>query len=376
VPREQPEGIAPEQQQAKSSGPSGVGGVPAGCGMLRRGRFCAVDQGLTALSGYPADELLGRPWSALCADGEQAYLAEPLDLPQGAFAARVRRKDGQIVPIVLCAVPLTSDEAQGADVGLSVFEAAAFNRLERERAGLAAELDGARQQLIRTERLSAIGSLVASIAHQLNNPLCGVLGLIERLARKTDLPPAESRLLDLAVEQGKRMQQLIREVQQFAASGPEVRGVFDLHQTLDAAARLLDKQLRLDGVMLRQEYGFGSMTLTGIEPQIRQALLTLIRACGEALPKTGGELKVQTGREGKRVWIAATIPGGELGSQALGRIAGAECAATRQDGDLGVPVACGIVKAHGGEIRIAATSEQETTMTVFLPVDDREGSRK
>ena len=379
---EQLEGVGQEKRQAEPMLPHGVWVAPAGCGMLRGGRFCALDQGLAALTGYTASELFELPWRTLWADVESAPAEpNPESLPCEAVAARLRRKDGLVVEIVFSAVPLVGDGAQAAEVALTVFDAAVLNRMERQRTGLAAELDRTRQQLIRAARLSAIGSLVAAVAHQLNNPLCGVLGLIERLARKPDLPTAESGLLALAVEQCKRMKQLIRELQRSAAPVPEARGVFDLHQTLDGVLQLLNKHLNMAKVRVRKEYGPGPMAMTGVEPQIRQALLGLIKTSGEALPESG-ELRIQTGREGDRVRIVLGWADCGLGDQALAQLAGAGCSADRasgmadQEAQMGLSVACGIVKAHGGEIRVASTSARETTMTVLLPIDDREGNRE
>lgn len=380
--KEQAENVDQGKRQTESVMPHRLLIAPAGCGMLQGGRFCAVDQGLAALTGYTASELLELPWRALWADVESAPAEpNPESLPCEAVAARLRRKDGLVVEIVFNAVPLVGDGAQSAEVALTVFDAAVVNRMARQHTVLVAELDRTRQQLIRAGRLSAMGSLVASVAHQLNNPLCGVLGLIERLARKPDLPAAESGLLALAVEQCKRMKQLIRELQRSAAPVPGVRGVIDLHQALDAVLQLLNKHLSMGKVRVRKEYGPGPMAMTGVEPQIRQALLSLIKISGEALPESG-ELRIQTGREGDRVQIVLGWADCGLGGQALAQLAGAGCSADSasgmadQEAQMGLSVACGIVKAHGGEIRVASISARETTMTVLLPIDDREGNRE
>lgn len=379
--REQSEVVDQEKRPAESLLPDRLLVAPAGCGMLRGGRFCALDQGLVALTGYTASELFGLPWGALLADVERAPAVPDVEsLPSEAVAARLRRKDGLVVEIVYSAVPLVGNGAQAAEVALTVFDAAVVNRMERQHTALTAELDRTRQQLIRAARLSAIGSLVASVVHQLNNPLCGVLGLIERLARKPDLPTAESGLLALAVEQCKRMKQLLRELQRSAAPVSEARGVFDLHQTLDGVLQLLNKHLNMAKVRVRKEYGPGPMAMTGVEPQIRQALLSLIKTSGEALPESG-ELRMQTGREGDRVRIVLGWADCGLGGQALAQLAGAGCSADSafgmadQEAQLGLSLACGIIQAHGGEIRVASTSARETIITVLLPIGDREGDK-
>jgi len=335
---------------ATEAPPGQIFSVPVGTALLAGGRLRAVDQGLLRLSGYAADEVLDRPWDVLFADAAPA-LPGPDAAPLEPFAANLRRKDGVVVAVMVHAAGLTRTHGQDAEVAVAMFDAAALDAAARAHAELAADARRVRSQLIRADRFSGIGSIVAAIAHELNNPLCAVCGLIERLARKSDRVSPESGLLDLALSECGRMKQLVREVQRAGAQEVECARLFDLRQTLDALTLLLGKHLKMAKVAVRKEYGPEAVEMVGIEPRIRQALFGLIQAAGEDVPETGGELRIQVDRLADRVRIVLHSPGnGPEEGEAMDR-----------------SVACAIVAAHGGEVRVAA-SEGETTTTVLLPV--------
>lgn len=336
---------------ATGASPGPLFAVPVGTILLAGGRLRAVDQGLLRLTGYAADELFDRPWGLLFAD-PAPVLPDPDEPPPEPFAASVRRRDGGIVATVVHTVSLASGDGSTAEIVLAVFDAAALDATAREYAELVADAQRVRGQLIQADRLGGIGSIAAAVAHELNNPLCAVYGLIERLARKADPGVPESGLLDLALSQCDRMKQLVREVQRAAAQEAECARRFDLGQTLDAVTLLLGKHLKMARVAVRKEYGDRVMEMVGVEPRIRQALFGLIRAAGETAPEAGGELRIQTDRVGDRMRIVLRSPGSDPGD---GR-------ATARS------VACALVAALGGEIRVEALAG-ETTTTVLLPVD-------
>jgi nitrogen-specific signal transduction histidine kinase len=321
------------------------------------GRLRAVDQGLLRLTGFAAADVFGRPWGVLFADPAPALpgpdvASLELSTSFEPLAANLRRQDGGVVAVMVHAVSLSHADGQDALVALTVFDAAALDATARAHAELAADAQRVRSQLIRAERLSGIGSIVAAIAHELNNPLCAVCGLIERLARKSDRDSSESGLLDLALSQCGRMKQLVREVRRAGVQEVECARLFDLRRTLDAVTLLLGNHLKMVRIAVRKEYGREAVEMVGVEPRIRQALFGLIQAAGEDVPKTGGELRIQAGRLDDRVRIVLHSPG-----------------KGPEEGEaMGWSTACAIVAAHGGEVRVTA-SAGETTITVLLPVD-------
>lgn len=249
----------------------------------------------------------------------------------------------------------------------------------RELKKVSSDLLATRQQLIQAEKLSAIGSLAASIAHEFNNPLCGVRSVVERIARKSAPEAGDRRLLDLALENCDRMNRLIRDLQQFDRPYSDERAEFDLHRTVDSLLLLLNKHLKLRKAVLYRTYDGGILPLIGSESQIKQALLSLLKHCADTLPETGGEIRIRTVREDGRVRVVLASSGG-IPAQHLPHLFEPFFIVPEAVGGtgIGLSVAHGLVKAHGGEILVECPQGQGIVFTVVLPegpVGHQQGDR-
>ena|GEM_PF-1498821 len=250
----------------------------------------------------------------------------------------------------------------------------------RELKKVSADLLATRQQLIQAERLSAIGSLAASMAHEFNNPLCGVRSVVERMARKSEPVATDRELLRLALENCDRMSRLIRDLQQFNSPLSDERQAFDLHRAIESVLLLLNKHLRGRKALICREFGSEPLMVHGSESQIKQVMLNLIKNSGEALAETGGEIRIRTDREGERVRIVLSDTGGGISQEHLPHLFEpffTTKTAVRETG-LGLSVAYGIVKAHGGEILVESSPGRGTTFTVLLAAgieDQHQGDR-
>jgi len=243
----------------------------------------------------------------------------------------------------------------------------------QERKKISLELLRTQQQLMQAEKLSAIGSLAGSLAHEFNNPLCGVRSVVERMARKSGLAPADQGLLDLALEQCDRMTRLIRDLQQFNLPSTDVRQAFDLHRAIDSVLVLLNTHLKGRRAKVRRQYAPVIPPLEGVENQIKQVLLNLLKNCSEALPVTGGVITIETRWEGDWVTIVLADTGIGISAEHLPHLFEpffTTKAAVKEVG-LGLAVSYGIIKGHGGDIRVESLQGSGTTFTVVLPVGER-----
>lgn len=247
-------------------------------------------------------------------------------------------------------------------------------RRVRERDLLCRNAGVLRQQLIQAEKLRVIGSLAGSIAHEFNNPLCGVRSVVERMARKSELAVAEQGLLELALEQCDRMKRLIRNLQQFNPSFPDARKNFELHPAIDSVLLLLNKHLKIRKTVVRKEYAAGNLRLTGVENQIKQVLLILIKNSGEAMLGAGGEIRVSTRRDQHTVYIAVSGTGVAISPEHLPHIFEPffTLQTAAKETEIGLAVAYGIIKGHQGEIQVESIPDRGTTFTVILPAGNTE----
>ncbi|ADW18702.1 histidine kinase [Desulfobulbus propionicus DSM 2032] len=334
-----------------------------GLGVLDKGCFRAVDQGLAQLTGFPSEELLGRHWGLLfaCANSPPPLPTLPGSQPLCARSGQWQRKDGALLSVVYSAVPLAAGAGRQPELVLVVHEAGESK--ESEHLADAVDDRGGPEPLMQ-EKLRTIGALTVSLVHELNNPLCGVRGVVERMARKTDPAAAERSLLDLALGQCTRMQHLLRAVQQFAVPGPEARRIFDLHQALDSVLLLLDKYLKFRKVRCGREYGAAPLPVAGVESQIKQMLLDLITTRGDSIGATGGEMRIRTGRAGH--WIQVEVENrAEQGTSAAAPLH--ELPSSFMIGAAGLSLVRDILRKHQGLIQVEAVPGRGSIVTVSLP---------
>ena len=225
------------------------------------------------------------------------------------------------------------------------------------------------RQLVQAERLGAIGALAASIAHEFNNPLCGIRAVIERTARKTT-EAADRDLLRMALDNCDLMSGLIRNLQQFNLPFSDERVAFDLHRAADSVLTLIDKYLKARKASVVKEYGPTPLDLCGCESQIKQMLLNLIKSRGEAMPGEGGEIRIRTERKEDQVFIVLADTGNAIEPAHLPHLFEPFCASANPTGEngFGLSVSRDIVKAHGGDILVESPPGQGAIFTVILPV--------
>jgi two-component system NtrC family sensor kinase len=246
--------------------------------------------------------------------------------------------------------------------------AGAFNRMMDELEDTR-ELERARQaQLVHTEKMAAMGTLAAGVAHEVNNPLAGILTCIETIRDNPEDGELRGRYLAL-VEQGiKRISHTVENLLDFSRPREMRLEQTSLNHNLRHVAELVEYNLRKNRVEVR-------LDLDGHEPlvladhfQMEQLFLNLVLNAAQAMRK-GGTLTLRTRRRGGNV-IAEVIDTGEgIPSEIRDRIFD-PFFTTRGVGEgtgLGLAVSYSIVSAHGGTIEVESTVGQGSTFRVALP---------
>lgn len=232
------------------------------------------------------------------------------------------------------------------------------------------QLREAQDQIARTRRLAALGSLSAGIAHELNNPLTGILGL---LSLACDEVPAQSPLsqnLTMALEQARRMAHIIRELRQLAEQERAGAGrPLDFLQPVRAALHELRDELQSRGVTVSCELDEPVPRVLGHADQLQKVVTNLLQNALTAMP-SGGALSVGLAAvEGDAVCLSVKDTGRGIPDTMRERIFDPFFTTKDEPGrvGLGLSVAHRIVEAHHGRIRVESAEGQGTTITVILP---------
>ncbi len=296
----------------------------------------------------PVTALPGRDWLGLMPAAWADVVARALALP-GAPSLEIRAGDRILL---VNAIPM-------ADAGAAVlmFE----DHTERRRLA---------DQLIQSEKMSAIGQLIAGVAHDLNNPLTSVVGFSDFL-HESAVPAALREPLRLIRQEAERAANIVRNLLSFARRQESERRVQPIRPVLESTLALLRNELMTRRVDVTLEVATELPDVAINANQIKQVFLNLFSNAAQAIATTGrpGRLWV-TARPrpgGLAVSVADDGPGvpGEIAARVFDPFF-----TTKAEGEgtgLGLSICQGIVKEHGGRITLETTPGGGATFTVELP---------
>ncbi len=233
------------------------------------------------------------------------------------------------------------------------------------------ELEETHKKLLHAEKLSVIGKFSASIAHEINNPLFGIRNVIADLKQNEALSAEEVELAGMALEECDRIKRLIKDLQDFNRPSTGVVAPLDIHETIDSVLSLTKKEVQNKNIRVVKEYAADMVEIVGVEDQIKQVILNLIKNGIDAIPDSGGWIEVSTEvLFGKVIVIQIMDSGKGIGPEEAKQIfepffsTKPEVKGT----GLGLSVCYGIVTRHGGNIFFNSEPESGSTFTVILPI--------
>jgi len=245
------------------------------------------------------------------------------------------------------------------------------------------QLQAAQRKLIQSDRLASLGQLAASVAHEINNPVSGVLNLsmlLERLMAKGEFPAGREaefrKYLGLISTETARVGRIVSDLLSFSRRSKPQRAPADLNKLVRTTLGLADHKLKMINAELVLELQDNLPQIECDASQIQQVILNLLLNGAQAMQsKGGGKLTIRTAllAEGNDVELCVRDTGEGIAPENLLRIFD-PFFTTKADGKgvgLGLAVLYGIVKAHEGEVEVASRRNEGTTFTVSLPIKSR-----
>jgi signal transduction histidine kinase len=237
---------------------------------------------------------------------------------------------------------------------------------------LEAEHEALRKQLTQSEKLAAIGQFVAGIAHELNNPLQGVLGHLELLRATNAFPKQLRRDVQTIYREADRASKIVRNLLVFAGSRRLTLRRVNLHGVLQKVLALRQAACRALDIEVVRHY---DQKLPRVECDpllLHQVFLNLVMNAEQAIAATGrpGRIEITTAVAGHRVVVTVRDTAAGIPPDALTRIFEPfyTTKAVGKGTGLGLAIAHGIVQDHGGHISAANHREGGAILTVELPV--------
>jgi two-component system NtrC family sensor kinase len=233
----------------------------------------------------------------------------------------------------------------------------------------------ARQQAarIQSEKLADMGTLLAGVAHELNNPLTVVSGYSSILRQTLGDGPSRERL-DRIAAAAERCVRIVRNFLALARQHPPERQKVDANRVVREAVELLAYPLRVDNVEVRLELAEDLPTLWADPHQLHQVVVNLITNAHQAMHGSTASrrltLRTRFKAADSRVALGVIDTGGGIPREVLGRIFEPffTTKPVGQGTGLGLPLCLGIVEGHGGTLRVDSTVGEGSTLTIELPV--------
>ena len=237
------------------------------------------------------------------------------------------------------------------------------------------ELQTTQKQYLHVEKLSAIGKLSASIAHEFNNPLQGILSILNGLKKRAILEEEDRELLEAAIGEGMRIKDLIHSLQDFNRPTSGRKAMMDVHHSLDAILLLQKSDFNGRRIAVIRDYTEGLPPIRAVPDQIKQVFLNLLTNAADACQQPHGRvITVRTGWQDEKVAVTIKDTGIGIKPEDLEHIfrpfftTKPEVKGT----GLGLSVSYGIVKSHQGEIQVESQPGEGTVFTVLLPINGDE----
>jgi len=241
------------------------------------------------------------------------------------------------------------------------------------------ELKRAHEHVLHVEKMATIGKMAAVVAHEINNPLSGILTYAKLLKKWIQRGEAETsrkndaeQCLDLIADESRRCGDLVKNLLTFSHASPMNVQTTDLNTVVDRSVRLVAHQLELNGVELHLDLPSNLPPIQCDPGQIEQVLLALIMNAIDAMPR-GGNLWVSTrmGEESDELAIEVRDDGSGIPPEILPNIFEPFLTTkeTSKSVGLGLAVSQNIIEGHRGRVDVHSEVGKGTTFTVTLPVE-------
>lgn len=319
-------------------------------------RFTYVNSKIEAW-GYRKDDLLGRPYLALLSKRHRGKrLKNTLDIgAKQVYEVEVVTRTGEPRAVMVSVSPLHA--AEGAILGVL---------------GIARDMTETKkleQQIRNSEKLASVGRLAAGVAHEINNPLGGILNCLYNL-RKGTLSPSRQEEYRVSMEDGvRRVQKIVRQLLDFSQQHDPEFALTDINHVVDRVLALTTHLFAQNRIVLETGFGQGLPNVMVDRHMIEQVLMNLVLNAIQAM-KDGGVLTIRTSVVEGVCLIEVCDTGSGIPPAVLPRIFD-PFFTTKSEGEgtgLGLSVSLGIVERHGGKILVDSEVGKGTTFTLCLPV--------
>jgi two-component system NtrC family sensor kinase len=240
------------------------------------------------------------------------------------------------------------------------------------------ELQQVQDQLIRAGKMAALGELAAGVAHEINNPLTGVLTFSSLMLKKVDESHPWKKDLENIVQQTTRCRNIVRGLLDFARQRKPDKKEWDMHALLEQTLTLMEKQAPFQNIKINKEFK-GTLPMLFVDgDQIQQVFMNILLNAADAMTENGGTLTIQTEFRDGMATVSFADTGCGIPKEHLSKLFD-PFFTTKQTGKgtgLGLAISYGIIQSHSGDIEVESEVGKGSTFRVKLPIEKQSEERK
>jgi PAS domain S-box-containing protein len=355
-----------------------------GIGVIRTVDFILIDANrkFAEILGYAPQALIGKHVDVLFPTADrinarallESLACAPSDSPTENLLlgydkeVALRPAAGGLLPVSLSCSALSMGEERL--LTLIIHDLTERKKLEREREAM-------QHQLFQSSKLASIGELSAGVAHEINNPLMGIINFAQLL--KDDgvaRNETEQRMVDGIIGEGERIAIIVRNLLTFARQDPPVATKVAVIQVIDNSVSLFGHQFERAGISLEIEVAEDVRPVTVDASRLRQVVVNMISNAYHALKASDGDQKlfrITAGNlDGEKVEIAFFDNGIGIPQKNLDKIFDPFFTTRRDSGGtgLGLSLSFGIIRDYNGEIKVESQEGSYTRFIIRLPAAD------
>jgi two-component system, NtrC family, sensor kinase len=238
------------------------------------------------------------------------------------------------------------------------------------------ELESAQKKLVQSEKMASIGSLAAGVAHEVNNPLAGLMHCLKRISKNPENCAEIVKYSGLMQEATLKIEKVMKGLLSFARQPGHTLALTGLNEMVDNAILLASHKLGKKKITIRQDHEAAPVKLMVNKNRIEQVLLNLLLNSIDAINDKqkeirdfAGEITIGSWTKGKYLFIEIRDNGYGIRPEDMGKITD-PFFTTKVHGEgtgLGLPISIGIMKEHGGDLEISSIYGEGTRVKLCLP---------
>ena len=331
----------------------------------RDGKLVDANQAYLGLFGYTREEAMGMNVLATYIDPDDRLRFQQEIEPKGEikdYEIKLRKKDGEEMHCLLSASVRRDENGEIMGYHGSIRDITEQRRMEeRER-----ELQ---RELILSSRLASIGEMASGIAHEINNPLTGVIGYAQLLGQK-DVPDDIREAVDVINEGGQRVAEIVQKLLTFARQSKVEKEYADINSVIESVLDMRSYEMKTSNIEVKTNFASKLPKTMVNVGQLQQVFLNIVINAEQAMITANGKgkLSVKTEKKDNSIRVSITDNGPGISKEDMDKLFDPFFTGRDSGTGLGLSIAYGIMRDHKGKVYAKSTLKKGATFTVEVPI--------